>query len=130
MPISISWDNTDKTIIQYRFEGRWTWDEFNKGLFEANSMMDSVNHTVHVIVNMGNSAALPRGAITQIASLRTRKHPRIGVTILVGASSLVQSIHSAMTKIYAGIDRNFKMLPTLEEARAVLERGESKKEIG
>jgi hypothetical protein len=121
MPISILWDNAEKTVIQYHFEGRWTWDEFHHALAEGNAMMDSVDHTVHVIVNMQNSMALPRGAITHIANLRIRKHRRIGVTILIGASQLIQAIHSAMITIYPGIDKNFKMLPTLEEARAALE---------
>jgi hypothetical protein len=54
------WDNPEKTAVYIRFEGSWTWDNFNESHALVESMLDEVNHPVSLIIHIvDNTAARP-----------------------------------------------------------------------
>lgn len=60
MAVAVRWSNSEKTIVIYDIEGRWTWEEFYPAYHEAIAMELSVTHRVDVIMNMHNANLLPR----------------------------------------------------------------------
>ena len=47
MSVQVAWDNHEKTIVRYVFEGKWTWDEFYPAYNKAIEMENSVTHRGH-----------------------------------------------------------------------------------
>lgn len=122
MPIRVIWDNEEKTVIQYLYEGRWTWDDFYKALNQARAMIDTVNHKVDFIVNIKSSSILPENALSRGQSIGSSPHPNQGVTIVVGANSFMQSMYNIFSKVYGKAAGNLKIsfVATPEEAQAKL----------
>ena len=51
------WDNPEKTAVYIRFEGAWTWDDFDESHALVESMLDEVNHPVCLIIHIVDNAA-------------------------------------------------------------------------
>src|SRR5688572_10359833 len=44
MPIKITWDNVEQTILRYEIWNEWTWHEFEQTTTFARSMVNSTPH--------------------------------------------------------------------------------------
>ncbi len=121
MPIHIEWDNSEKKILVYTFEGVWSLNEFYIAFAQGNLMMDSVNHTVHTILDMRKSGSLPNGFIGTIRTLGAKPHDNLGQMAMIGANGFVQSFINLSRRILPAGRKNprFFMVSTLEEARAM-----------
>src|SRR5438876_586578 len=122
MSIIVIWDDVDRTIIRHIYQGRWDWSDFYKALQEANAMMDSVNYKVGLIIDVQASGLVPSGAISRIGGLRSKAHRNSGMAALVGTNMFVRMLYDIFQKAYRGMDANFVMVSTLDEAREVLVR--------
>jgi hypothetical protein len=122
MSITVVWDDEAKTAIRHIYQGRWDWSDFYKALQEANAMMDTVNYKVGLIIDVQASGLIPSGAISRIGSLRGRAHRNSGMAALVGANMFVRMLYDIFQKAYRGMDANFVMVSSLNEAREVLAR--------
>ena len=65
MGIEVKWDNEDKTIIRYIYDGRWTWEELDNARTVAAQFESTVDRRVNVIVDVLKSRLLPNGTITR-----------------------------------------------------------------
>lgn len=122
MPITVRWDNEDKTIIYYVFDRRWTWDEFNVVYQDVYRMLDTVDHTVHAIVDLHNSQLLPADTLTHMRRLTFQQHDNGGITVIITTNFLAQSLYSILSGVYRKALEIFKLAPTVEEAYAIIER--------
>jgi hypothetical protein len=122
LSIKAFWDNSDKSIIRYAYEGRWTMDEFNNVYTEARQLLDTVDHPVDFIIDVRSSPLIPDGVLSRGRNVAFAPHPNEGRTIIVGANSFVRAMADIFQKIY-GIRGNrvpFLFATTLEEAHAKL----------
>ena len=53
--ITINWGNTEKTIMQYEFEGSWTIDDLVEALDSGVEVAERYDHPIDVIVDLTNS---------------------------------------------------------------------------
>lgn len=126
MPVSIHWDNPEKTIIYFTFEGKWTLEELYAVLDEQQKMMASIDHTAHAIVDVRDSSILPSN-ILSIRSRQDRMTPKNqGISVVVGGGRFVTVIanmyqqlanHEVSIHFTENIDDARKMI-TAELARA------------
>ncbi|MEO8611825.1 MAG: hypothetical protein ABI690_28255 [Chloroflexota bacterium] len=102
MPVIYQWDNSDKTVLCYRLEGRWTWDEIYQMLEEARALWKSVNHTVDMIVDMTGSAGFPPDNILGHFRNITLNyhHANTGNTAVVGADDFFRMASGLFYKVY------------------------------
>jgi hypothetical protein len=124
MPITVIWDNAEKTTIRYIIEGDWTWDEMNQAIATSNVMLDGVDRKIDFIHDLLHSTKMPNGILTQLRNLIGKEHPNTGNSVLVSpqksttmlfAKSLLNMIH----KIYKQ-NWIFEFTDTLEDARQML----------
>lgn len=125
MSIEVSWDNEAKTIIQYIYDGRWTWQDFDESRLQAAKLEETVSHRVDVIVDVRKSSLVPSGTISRGKSVMTTtptSHPNEGMAVIVGAGPLVRSIYDVVSKVYPEIvrRRGFRFARSMEEARALI----------
>ncbi|MEZ4670958.1 MAG: hypothetical protein R3E39_23900 [Anaerolineae bacterium] len=120
MPITIYWDNPQKTIIRLDFQGSYNWNDFVEATKAATRLMLEVAHPVSILANMrpgnmpknGNAIAIGRSAIQRMPA-------NFDLLILV-TNPLVEVLGNA----FRHLDREFRekmiLVKSVEEAYEVL----------
>ena len=122
MTVQIYWDNDDKTIVRLDFRDSWTWDEAEAAVAKNTRMLDSVDHTVHAILDMSQSVDAPPLALTHTRNLIAKRHPRSGITVLVGANDVLSTFWKVFVQAYGRLVRadRYGFAQTAEEARQLI----------
>lgn len=103
MNIRAAWDNEDNTILRYEFLKGWSWNDLYQAFEIGNSLLDSVEHRVDVIMDFTNASLFaPSGAINQAQHVANNpRHPNIGLTVVVG-SSFMSGMFKMINKLAGG----------------------------
>jgi hypothetical protein len=119
MSVAVVWDDDEKSIIRFIFEGSWTLDELYTAFDEQSQMLDSVDHKVDVIVDFRESNAVPEhliGNFSRIFQSSGSSHPNTGMTVLVGVGGFAQILADLFSKFFARLPTT----TTLEEAHTII----------
>lgn len=117
MPIQRFQDNAN--TIRSVFQGNWTWDEFYEDQAAVLEFLDQAETTANMIVDLRESSALPSGALGHLKNIKTSKHPKLDVTILVGANMMMQIMGKMMRTLSSYIPEQV-FVNTVEEAHEYL----------
>lgn len=120
MSVQVFWDNPEKTVVRYDFEGRWTWDEFYPAYKQAIEMELSVAHRVDVIVNLEQARLFPDNMLSHLKVISDKQPPNIGVSVLVTRNGFVHSMYNVGVKFYGKIRHYFRTADTLQEAYEII----------
>jgi hypothetical protein len=115
MPITADWYDDRKTMIHWKFSGRWTLSELHQVYDETSALCLTVPHWVNAIIDMRDTFALPQN-ITSTVSARGRKDP-INYDMAVVVTTL--GFFRAMVNIFnalANTRGKFVAVATLDEA--------------
>jgi hypothetical protein len=136
VPVTYAWDNSEKTAICYRLEGRWTWDEMYETLEESRKLWSSVNHMVDIIVDMNDSVGFPPG--NTLGHFRNvsiyYSSSKVGNTAIVGANDFFRMALELFYKVYIRarqkpLGHTF-LVKDMEAARAALADYRKKAQTG
>jgi hypothetical protein len=122
MGIRVQWDNDDKTIVRWDFDGPWKWDDYFVAQLESNRLLDSVDHLVDIIGNIQKSRLLPPSAVSVYRSSLKSAAPNLGLIVLVGSSSFVRQMVNIFMKLFRfkGPGTDFRFADSEEEARQII----------
>ena len=117
MAILTNWYNDDKTILRHVYEVAWTWSDLYLAIDEAYALVETVDHTVDIIIDMRLSSIIPSNVFNHGKHAIVKAHPRQGHMIVVGAPRLAQTLFQAFLKIYGKEAKNFPVVfvSTLDE---------------
>src|SRR5690606_39902732 len=59
MSIEINWGDSSRSTIHLTFRRGWTWDHLRQAIQQADQMIGSVDHTVHLIIDLRNGGGVP-----------------------------------------------------------------------
>lgn len=101
MSMSIGWLDDDKTVVYRRIEGEWTWDEFYATHEQAMKMMSSVEHSVSLLSEFVDNAALmlPKQLFSHAHHLLKDFPDNYNLLIFVVESQIAQSMLSSISKV-------------------------------
>lgn len=124
MPVTVEWANEEHTLVHMKLIGRWTWTEVYTKSDEGWDMLETVNHKVGVIMDFRESLGVPTAGITHARSMIGRRHPNTGLTVFVGANSLVLRMWRIFVQLNARLraEQEFVFADTIDEAREILLR--------
>lgn len=128
MAIDLAWDQTDSRVIGVTVRGDWTWEMMESALEQAIGMMDSVDHTVHYIIDIREGRLDLASALKQAQQAATPEtHPNEGVKVVVGANMMIRTLYGAYRKMTErlGKDQEFLFADTPEQARQMIENAAS-----
>ena len=115
MPITSQWANAEKTIIYFVYDPPWNAQEFQAAVFQVNSLLDTVNHPVDMIIHM--RGGMPNlGNSWPFRSVMRNFHRNVRYTALVGANDFLRRTISAFMRVMGQQNRPFFFAATLEEA--------------
>lgn len=121
MPVDLSWDNDQKTVIRISAEGVWNWNDFHKTLRSARYWLDSVQPPVELMIDLRRSAYLPAGALGHVRSLGVKIHPHgRDRVVIIGLDSAVAAALGGAEGVYSDGRRLIRFVGTEDAARAVL----------
>jgi hypothetical protein len=121
MPIAVSWDEDDKSVLWFEITSAWTWADYHRGIDILNAMISGVTRRVDVICDMRNAEAPPlSAAISHTRSTLERLPHNHGVTAIIGAPSFVQALTPALQRIMPLIC--YKLIParSVDDAYAII----------
>ena len=119
MPIIVDWDDDQKTVICYRYTGKWTWDEYGAAVETATRLIDSVGHKVDIIGDFSEGVLVPSHALSNFRKSWNLRQPT-GTVVLVINSSFLESMVNVFRRLYAEIGSRLYVTKSLEEARSLI----------
>lgn len=122
MPIQLYWEDTEKTIVRYDFQGAWAWDDLYAVYYQAIEMETSVPHRVDIILDMRSGSRIPANALLHIKNLSEKQPPNVGLSIFVTSNAFVTSMYNMAIKVHRKIAFYFRLVNTLDDAHAMIER--------
>jgi hypothetical protein len=126
MGISVQWDNDEQTIIQYVFEGRWTWNDLYAALDQVQTMAASVDHQVDAIIDLTGADLMPAGAFFSFdgrrnaQKLASKADAARGLIVIAGANAFIRSLYDALRTLNASVSTGIHFTGTTAQARSYL----------
>jgi hypothetical protein len=120
MNITVSWDNKQKTVIRYDFEGRWTWEEFYSASSQAFAMTCTVKHRVDTISNFKHGSVLPPNALIQFRQVMLNAPKNRGINVIVAHNSFVATLVKIFSNLNKRLGERLAVVDSLDEARMLL----------
>lgn len=126
MAVTFTWDNPDKTIGLFTFEGVWRWAEFWDVYYEVERMLDELGHETQFIVYIADDVPrnyIPPNILSNILKAYRNPHPNAGHTVVVAQGYIIaRPVYMMLSRLYPRISRRFSFANTLDEARQILAR--------
>jgi hypothetical protein len=124
MQINVGWDNSDHRIVRIVFQRGWTWQDLRQAIHQADELINSEPHTVHLVIDIHDARGLPGDFITRAGELFAQGEARSneGQKIVIGAGTLIRMAYKGFLKFYGNKleGRPFTFADNLDEARAML----------
>jgi len=120
MGINVTWDDAERKIIYFNFDGPWQWDELYAASDQATAMLDSVGHMVDFIMDIREASQNPKDLMSHAERIASGSHPRRGIMVVVGANKLLRTVGSGLRKLFPVATRSVVFASDLEEAYEVI----------
>ena len=125
MPVTVTWDNPNHTIIAQQFSGRWTWDEFYRVTYgQTRHLMFAAPHTVHVITDIEDSSYTTSmsGALTQLRNVALAYPDNWGALVLVHSHPFLAILMGLFKRTYPDLAERIFVATSRAEAYAIIEQ--------
>lgn len=126
MPINAQWDNKERTIIRYHVQGTWQLEDYARANFHTWSMIDSVSHPVHVIVDFTHAGTFPKNLLSFATTTNSQIHPRQELIIGVRISSYLQTVVKLAVRLFPKLGHNLHFTQTLDQAYELIRQHDAK----
>jgi hypothetical protein len=132
MPINVTWDETEKTMLVWRFEVPWTWAEYHAALEKSKSMLETVDKaTMLIIATKGPRTTTPAGPSLQnfragFAILR----PKVDRFVLVYGSMFARTLIMTLSRVNPSLRGVVFLSNSIEDGKQILlEKPKAKKAV-
>jgi hypothetical protein len=122
MPVTVQWDNDQKTVLRYEFSDVWTWEEFFEAQGQREPLLQDVHHRVHHLLIFAPHQRVPALLTFNAKRLDDRRFKYSGYYAVVGAPLLMRMLTSALRRIGNTMARDAYFFDTEAEARAFLQK--------
>ena len=122
MTVIATWDNEGHESLRYIHYGRWTWEEVDEAVAEAQDMLRGNRRQIHVIIDLRESASIEDGDPAREKRALSIAPGRETEVIFVGARAQSRTYYAVMRHRYKGrrTKEHFHFTHDLDEARQLL----------
>ena len=125
MSVQVAWDDEAHTILHYKMDGRWRWNELYTAVKDGHALNSDTSRHIYAIVNLEASLGIPPSAMTQFGTLATLKRPNTRAVIFVAGGGFVSALIKTFNRIYHGSGVQSCWVATLPDAYALITREQS-----
>ncbi len=126
MSVQVGWDDEAHTILHYKMDGRWRWNELYAAVKEGHSLNSDTSYDVYAIVNLEHGLGVPPSAMTHFGTLATLTRPNTKVVVFVAGGGFVSTLIKTFNRIYTGTDVQSCWVATLADAYALITREQAR----
>jgi hypothetical protein len=123
MQIQVKWADDAHTIVHLTFERGWTWDNLKAAIHQADALIDSVPHTVHLMIDIRNGG-IPSDFLSAAGDIFAQGEARAneGKRIVIGAGILIKAAYRTLQTVYGAklADRPFHFAGSVNEAQQII----------
>ena len=125
MQINVAWDNNDHRIVRIVFQRGWTWQDLRQAVQQADQLITSETHTVHLVIDIHDAGGLPGDFMSRAGELFAQggdARSNEGQKIVIGAGTLIRMAYKGFLAVYGSKleGRPFTFADNLDAARAML----------
>lgn len=118
MPITVEWDDPEKTVILITISHPVTWEGFNDSMDEMIALAQSASHRVDIISNPG-STPMPSGSpLPHLKRVYARLPEHVGMNVACITNPFARIMSSIVGQFYLG--PRFKVASSVEAARETI----------
>ncbi len=125
MGAQVGWDDEAHTILHYKLDGRWRWNDLYTAVKEGHALNCDTSHNVYAIVNLERSLGTPPSAMAQFGTLATLTRPNTKVVVFVAGGGFVSALIKTFNRVYQGAGVQSCWVATLVDAYALIAREQS-----
>jgi hypothetical protein len=130
VPITVGWDNDDKTIVLFSVDSEYTSDEMFKATQDVETLTQEVNHKIGVIKDLSKGQmrveniitpggkSIMRGDFGTSVKLNSSNN-KIAITVIVISNNYLDSIGNIFQKMINGVlnPNNTVLTSSVDDAR-------------
>jgi hypothetical protein len=123
MPVNLLWDDPDKSILRFEYQGKWTWEELHNAIVQAADELHETRYRVDTIHDLTDSRGLPPDALARAPSIARQLSNRNGIVVVIGGA-FFNTMLSIFNRVYPqfGSASRYKSAHTLDEAYDLIEQ--------
>lgn len=120
MPLTVTWDDPEQTIVRVWGHDAWTWEDWHRALDEMISMVRSTARRVDFIYGSAPGTRVPRVQSMEHYQRALRQLPdNAGIHMIVSDKAFARTIMAIFFRTQGETLRSqFQLAPTLDAARA------------
>jgi hypothetical protein len=120
VPVSMDWDNPERTIIRVTFEGVWGADDIYRMINKGVSMLETVDHPVDSIFDFTNSTFSPKNLLSTAEKMENELKTNHRLAILVKANIYIKSLLKVARVFAPQALANLHFVGTIDQAYAII----------
>lgn len=118
--ITVKWANEKKTIILWKFGESWTREEFHAATSLSRRLALSVEHTIHILVDISLANNTPSGVITLARTGMRSRTGNLGRVVVITKTHLWHRLYHYMEQVYPSDSIPLVFVKSFEEATEIL----------
>lgn len=124
MSMILTWDVTDPTLLHWRCEGEWSWQEYFETLETLKNELE-VHETsrVDIICEIAGSTMIQPGLVSNLQKnnpAMTADGGRWGITVIVGGGQFAKTSLGLLKMVNRFLGQRYYNADSLDEARGII----------
>lgn len=122
MPIELSWDDTDETIILWSFQNPWTMEEFLGAEKQNMTMLKNKRQRLDLMIHLPENTTLPSGLFSRLRTVlhaqQADANRQVRLVTFVAEGVLNQAFLTTFLKAYH--EKTWRLCDDFEDARSTI----------
>lgn len=118
MPITVAWYKNKKQHIHYEIIEEWSWDEFFTTVEEVFALLDDIDYSVNLIIDLRATSYTPRisaDKLKSVAHVTTHAHPNIDYFLMIGANAHIHALFRVFKAVFPKAGERYLIFKRLNE---------------
>lgn len=120
MSIVVTWNNDEQTVLRYKFNGQWEWDEYLACLSQGRDMMLPLMHYVCILNDFTESAFLPQGVITKVLNVMQSRPENTGIGIFLTTNTTIEGFYQTLKNLYPPLETQYRLAKSEADAHNIM----------
>jgi hypothetical protein len=122
MPVSADWDNEAHTVVRVQIHDPWDTQQYSQATLQAWSLIESVDHTVDLIIDFTDAYSFPKSILSQASITNIHIHPRQGLVIGVKISPYLQAVIKTTIRVFPRLGHKLCFVQTVQDAYELIQK--------
>lgn len=116
MCITVEWANEDHTVMLYRVEAPWTWEDAEHAKHLYQQMTVAIDRKVNCIFDVRAIGTLPRNTLQVIAEYYSSLPVNAGIYAVVGAPTMLKAMMDVLRLMRPNVFTRYQIVNNFEDA--------------